>query len=432
MISRNQFARYVDRNGVNLVQRYSSMVENYYADYGNLDGLQAWMTLNRPGRMRGPMAGAPPGGMPMGRRVIITDKAGVAVADSEGALTGSSYTPDKNSYSAYPVQYDEKEIATIYIFSPLRHGMVSLENSYLSEIRTNIANSITLIALLALLIGLLLARRITRPINALSSAIHEVARGNLGVRVDYQGNREFMELAGDFNRMAQELYNHEQNRNSLFANIAHELRTPLSIMRGNLEAVQSGNLEMSEEIKSSLVDEIIRLTRLVRDLEAIGLAEAGALKLNLETINPEDIIDAILPLRLSMEEEGVDFKVSVEPGLTSITADRYRLTQILINLLTNAMRHVPSSGAIIELRLRQLERQTLFSLQDNGPGIAAEDIPHLFERFYRVDESRTRDSGGTGLGLAIARSYVEAHGGRIWVESHPGKGSIFSFTLPCK
>ncbi len=433
IISRNQFANYVDRFGLNVGHRYSRLVENYYQNYGTLKGLQDAMPAGQPapGHRQGPEMMPSAWDIPPSRRVIITDNKGLVVADSEGLLNGSQFKADDDTYSSYPVQLAGKgTIANMYVFSPLKHGMVSLENRYLNDIRIKIADSITLFALLALMVGLLLARRITRPITALSSAIHEVARGNLDIRVDCQGDREFMQLARDFNWMASELNAHEQNRNALFGNIAHELRTPLSIMRGNLEAIQTGNLEMSDEMKSSLVDELIRLTRLVKDLETVGLAEAGALKLNCEIIKPDELADSILPLRLSMEEEGIDFKFTVEPGLNAFTADRYRLTQVLINLLTNAMRHVPAAGAIIDLRLRRTANGIEFALHDNGPGIAEKDIPHLFERFYRVDESRNRDSGGTGLGLAIARSYVEAHGGKIWVESQPGQGSLFSFTLP--
>lgn len=428
MISRSQFTQYVDRFSLNLVLRYSHMAESYYTSYGSLAGFQEWMTSSRPGHGQGHMMGNS-GGMAE-RRILITNPEGIVIADSEGSSNGTRLTPGTSTYSSYPVNVSGKTIATVHVFSPLKRGMASLENRYLSEIRSRIADGITIIAVIALLVGLLLARRITKPINRLSSAIHEVARGNLGIRVDYRGDREFMQLASDFNRMAEELNAHEQSRNSLFANIAHELRTPLSIMRGNLEAIQSGNLEMSDEVKSGLVDEIIRLTRLVKDLETIGLAEAGALKLNLESITPGDIAEGILPLRLSMEEAGIDFNFAVDPTLKTFQADRYRLIQVLINLLSNAIRYSPETGAKIELSLHHLPHEVEFRLRDNGPGIAAEDIPLLFERFYRTDESRNRDSGGTGLGLAIACSYVEAHGGRIWAESQPGQGASFIFTLP--
>ncbi len=431
LITRNQFALYVDRFSGNMVQRYSRLTENYYLSNGTLNGLQDWISSGRFGRGQGHMMGNPGNPMMMtDRRILVTDPAGMVIADSEDLLVGTRLVPDNETYSSYPVIADGKTIATIQVFSPLKQGLSSLENSYLSEIRQHLAQGITVLALVALLLGLLVARRITRPINRLSSAIHEVARGNLGVRVDCSGDREFRELAGDFNRMAEELYSHEQDRNTLFANIAHELRTPLSIMRGNLEALQSGNLELTEAVKSGLVDEIIRLTRLVKDLETIGHAKAGQLVLNLEPIDPAEIAEILLPLRLSMEDAGIEFALHIKPGLRAFKADRLRLTQVLINLLTNAMRHVPEAGGKIELSIRQLERGVEFRLRDNGPGIAAEDIPHLFERFYRADESRSRDAGGTGLGLAIARSYVEAHGGDIRVESQSGQGAVFYFVLP--
>mgnify|MGYP000924753493 CR=1 FL=1 len=438
-ISKNQFAAYVDRFGFNMGSRYAGLVLDYYDQYGTLEGLQNVVfsgrhPMNGQGRMGQGMNRSGPGMMlSTMRRVIITDNTGRILADSELNGSGSSNSFSKEDYTKYPVVYkDKRTIAIIYVFSPLKGGISSLENNYLADIRAKMADSIAVFALLALLVGLLLARRMTQPINALSSAIHEVARGNLGVRVEYHGDREFTQLAGEFNQMVMQLNEHEQNRNALMVNIAHELRTPLSIIRGNLEGLQAGSLVLNDEMKSALVDEIIRLTRLVKDLETVGLAEVGALKINLELIRVEEILDSIMPLRLAMEEKGICFVNEVDNNFQVIRADRQRLTQILINLLTNAMRHTPPREAVIKLNISIRPDAVVFMIQDNGAGISPEHLPYIFERFYRVDEDRSRDAGGTGLGLAIARSYVEAHGGRIWVESRPGEGASFYFTLPQK
>lgn len=432
IISKSQFSSYVDKSGYFMAQRYAQIVTNYYQRHNDLDGLhiafhedvtysKSHVSKTSPSELS----------VSLQRRVVIVNKSGQVVVDSDGKLIGKNINPTGKDYLKYPVYLDNRNtIATIYIYNPLKQGMESLENKYLANIRQKIADSVALFCLLALLVGLLLARRITQPINDLSSAIHEVARGNLEVRADSRGDREFIQLANDFNHMAEQLSAHEQQRNSLVSNIAHELRTPLSIMRGNLEAIQVGSLEMTDEMRSSLVDEIIRLTRLVKDLETVGLAEVGALVLNLENITTNDLLDSILPLRLSMEEDNIDFHVFIDPGLTSFPADRLRLTQILINLLSNAICHVDAEKGIIELRIKPEGDYVEIAVKNNGAGIPEKDIPHLFERFYRVDQSRNRGMGGTGLGLAIARSYVEAHGGKIWVESQPGQGATFYFNLP--
>jgi signal transduction histidine kinase len=324
---------------------------------------------------------------------------------------------------------ENKRIGTLFLVSPLTAGITSLENTFISNITTQVIVTIIMVALLALLLGLLMAREITSPLGELSAAIHQLAQGKLAVKVHPHGDRELASLGRDFNLMASKLLDQEQNRHRFMSDIAHELRTPLTLLRGRLEALQSGKLESSEELASSLVDEVIRLTRLVKDLETIGLAESGALQLAKEPVDINDLIERLTPLRLAMEEDKIRFQVSVDNRVEKVMADANRLLQILINLLSNAMRHTQAGGQII-LHIQEEKDAIIFSIQDNGAGIPVEHLPYIFDRFYRVDESRNRESGGKGLGLAIARSYVEAHGGRIWVESLSGHGASFYFSIP--
>lgn len=429
LISRQQFASYIDKSSMLLAEKYSHLTESYYLKYNTLDGLEILFGTKAPGN--GHMGKSVFRGLDgMSRRILLVDNNHFVVADSLNRANGEIVESDIEGMAAFPVTLESKErIATIYISSPLQRGISSLENSFIRNISRQIYFSIVIVAVLALLMGLILARRITEPMADLSQAIHKVAGGDLKSRVEPKGDKEFAVLANDFNLMAEQLMKHEESRISLVANIAHELRTPLAILRGQLEAVQSGSLIINEEISSSLVDEVIRLTRLVKELETIGLAESGALSLNLEDIEINRLIECILPLRLAMDEDGVEFILEVEEAPAQIKADLNRLTQVLINLLSNAMRHAGKGSRVI-LGIRAENDKTVFAVQDNGPGIAAEDFEHIFERFYRVDESRNRVSGGTGLGLAIAKSYIEAHGGTIWAESQPGQGSTFYFSLP--
>jgi len=431
-VSKNEFTNYVNKGNLLTSQRYLPVIEDYYLNNGSLEGLQSVIAEREFFREGRPLRHGPLlHGFEPGRRVIVTDMDGTVVADSSNLILGQEIGDLDQDMVDFSLTVEGKQVGTFYIFDPLKKGVASLENEFINKISRQISNSIVIVASLALLLGILLARRITKPISALSTGIHEVAKGNLEMRLESRGDKEFASLARDFNHMAEQLYKHEQGRNLFISNIAHELRTPLSILRGQLEAVQGGTLEMSKEISSGLVDEVIRLTRLVKDLESIGLAEVGNLKLNIETVEIEKITNRLLPLSLAMEEEGVDFQVEIDPGLNQVKADINRLTQVLINLLTNALRHVGENGTVkLKIKRSEDERAVLFAVADDGPGIAEEDIKHIFERFYRVDESRSRQAGGVGLGLTIAKSYVEAHGGKIWVESQKGKGSTFYFSIP--
>ncbi|KUG02535.1 hypothetical protein ASZ90_020167 [hydrocarbon metagenome] len=431
IITKQQFSRYIDLGTASMGQRFSEEVSDYYELHGSLIGLQQYMqSLSYFHEDRKATGGFGDRKPYWADEVVIMDETRKVAASSRGELVGSILTLNEEDFTVFPVRSGGNTVAGVYIFNPLKRGVISMENQFLNSIASQTTNAILITIALALIIGVLLARRITRPISELSAAIHNLARGDLESRAELTGDREFIQLAEDFNYMAQQLYEHEQSRNSLVANIAHELRTPLSILRGRLEALQTGSIELTDQVKASLVDEIIRLTRLVKELETVGLAESGALRLNIENIKTAEVLETLLPLRLVMEEEGIQFKVDMEED-GWVQADINRLTQVLINLLSNAMRHIPRENGIISFRISRKGEHMHFSVEDNGPGIPEKDLPYIFDRFYRTDEARNREEGGSGLGLAIAKSYVRAHGGNIWAESEEGEGSVFHFTLPC-
>jgi signal transduction histidine kinase len=432
-VTKKQFAGYVEQYNQESARQWSDAVNSYYASQGSLEGVQEIITGTSQSGMRKVMGyrrGANTRGMGEGQSLIIVDMHEKVVADSAGTLLGQIVDERKIDMTAFPLVVDEnKRIGTLYLVSPLTSGISSLENTFISNLTRQVIFTIIMVALLALLLGLLLAREITSPLGELSGAIHQLAQGKLEVKVHPHGDRELASLGRDFNLMAGKLLDQERNRRRFMSDIAHELRTPLTLLRGRLEALQSGKLESSEELASSLVDEVIRLTRLVKDLETIGLAESGALQLVKEPVEISELIERLTPLRLAMEEDNIHFQVSIDNRVKQVVADANRLLQILINLLSNAMRHTDAGGEI-SLLVQEERGGIVFSVQDSGPGIHSDHLPYIFDRFYRVDESRNRESGGKGLGLAIARSYVEAHGGRMWVESAPGQGASFYFSIP--
>ena len=267
----------------------------------------------------------------------------------------------------------------------------------------------------------------------LTRAAQSLATGDMSVRVRPSSLREVGELAVAFNRMAETLVAADQQRRQLTADVAHELRTPLSIIKGRLEGIQDGVYTPDGDQIAGLLGEVALLERLIDDLRLLALAEAGQLPLYPEPVDPGQLLrDAGRSFAQQAAGRDVALHMQADDGLPEITVDPQRIAQVLGNLVDNALRHTPSGGSVT-LRVKLISHPTsfiLFSVSDTGDGIAPEDLPHIFDRFYRADRARTRSSGGAGLGLAIARRMVEAHGGAIRAESTPGRGTTIAFTVP--
>lgn len=282
----------------------------------------------------------------------------------------------------------------------------------------------------ALLAGVLLAHSLTRPIRELTAATQAMAKGDLAQRIPVRSKDELGALAESFNHMSAELARAEAARKQMTADIAHELRTPLSLILGHAEALSDGVLPPSPESFGIIYDEAQRLVRLVEDLRLLSLFDAGELRLYPQAVAPAELLErALAAYRPQAEERGVELVLSAPSTLPKVLADPDRIGQVLSNLLSNALRHTPDGGRIV-LTAVAMEGAVHFSIQDSGPGIAPEDLERVFDRFYRADKARSRDEGGSGLGLAISRSIVQSHGGHIWAESAPGQGATFHFTLP--
>ncbi len=283
---------------------------------------------------------------------------------------------------------------------------------------------------LAMGLSLFMANRISKPLGALTAATSSIADGEYGKTVDVAGGREIEELATAFNQLSGKLAKNEVLRQNMVADIAHELRTPLTTLRGDFEALQDGLLEPDSEVLDNLMGDVLMLSRLVEDLQQLTLADAGQLALQCESIDPKALVDDVTSrFENELSRKSVSLDVHLEDDLERVDADRFRLTQVLSNLVKNSLQHIPEGG-VITVSATPTESGLVFAVSDNGPGIDREDLPFIFERFYRTDKSRTRSTGGTGLGLAIARTLVNAGGGRIWAESEAGEGTTISFTVP--
>ncbi len=286
------------------------------------------------------------------------------------------------------------------------------------------------IGLIALLAAWVVVRGALRPIELLTRAAQRMAEGDLAHRVERAGPDEVGELAGAFNTLADSLERKEQQRRAAISDVAHELRTPLTAIRCELEAARDGLTRTDRRLVDSLHEEALLLGRLVDDLRDLSLGASGQLELRVGPVDVALEIDRAVAATRGPAKTRPEIVIDVE-GRPALSADAGRLQQILRNLLENAVAHAGTPGRVT-VAARQNEDHVEISITDDGPGIAAEQLPQLFDRFYRTDPSRTRSTGGTGLGLAIVRQLTECHGGRVECQSEPGSGARFTVRLPSR
>jgi len=271
-------------------------------------------------------------------------------------------------------------------------------------------------------------------VRELTQAAETLAKGDLSQRVPVRGQDELSRLAMTFNHMADSLQQAEEMRRAMTADIAHELRNPLAVQRANLEALQDGVYPLTPEHLQPVLEQNLLLSRLVDDLRTLALAESGQLQLELTPTNLPELVQRVVE---RIEPQAAAHQVSVlltnhedsQRVLPMLNFDPMRVEQILNNLLSNALRYTPPGGQIT-LQLSRDEHQASLTIHDSGPGIPEEALPHIFERFYRVDRSRSRSEGGSGLGLAIARELAEAQHGTLTASNHPQGGAVFTLSLP--
>ncbi len=282
---------------------------------------------------------------------------------------------------------------------------------------------------LALILGIVLARALTHPLRDLTTAIRAMAAGDLNQHVAVKSRDELGELAAAFNQMSADLDRLNRSRRQMTADIAHDLRNPLTVIGGYIESIQEGVLKPTPERLEAIQAEVRHLERLVDDLRTLSQAEAGELRLNREPVSVQQLLEAaVQSYRPLAEKQGVDLRAEVQPGLPELDADPDRLAQVLGNAITNALRYTEATGSIA-LRAARDAGHVILSVSDTGKGIDPGSLPHIFDRFYRADSARSRGEE-SGLGLAIAKSIVEAHGGQISARSALGQGTTIEIALP--
>lgn len=373
-------------------------------------------------------------------RIVLTDADSMVVADSLN-LSSGKYTnpavPGRTipSVPSIPGMMPQTRPAaaagTLYILprSPSAVRLTALQLLF-RTIGWYFLWGGLIAVIVAFILTLFLSRRILSPVKALSRAAAKLGGGDFKQRVKITDSGELSELGDTFNSMAADLERAEKVRRNMVADVAHELRTPISNIRGYLEAVQDGVVQMDADTIRTIAEEANLLSRLVDDLQELSLAEAGEIKLNRQEIDLKELINqTTAAIQAQAKEKNILLTTALQANLAPVDVDSQRIKQVLSNLLENAIVYTPHSGSVT-VEAAQQEGWIEISVLDNGEGIPADELPLIFERFYRVDKSRSRRTGGHGLGLTIARRLVEAHGGKIEAQSEPGKGSRFSFTVP--
>ena len=338
-----------------------------------------------------------------------------------------------------------RHLATMTAFGDGDHMMMDSSGRMMDDLFVHFRTAVTeatLIALtaatlIAVAVSALISRRVIAPVRDMMQASRQIAQGNYGRRVTLPANRplpdldEMGQLAHSFNQMAAQLEESDTLRRQLIGDVTHELTTPLTVIKGSMEGLIDGVLPPEPETFQQVYHEAARVQRLVTDLQELSRVEAGAYGLHIQPVDLGALTDKVTSqLRRQFEDKGVALRVHLPPGLLMAEADPDRIAQVLINLIGNGLQYTPSGGQV-DVTVQRKNNGVLFTIADTGVGIAADDLPHLFTRFYRVDKSRARASGGSGIGLTIARHLVEGHNGRIWAESEGvGQGSRFMFLLP--
>lgn len=425
------FRSFVARNALEDSVIVDGLV-NYYETHGSWDGIAAQIAqlASRPAQQ--PRPGNNPRGEPQGRfpETLLADANGrVVFANRRNRINTQLNGQERDN--AIELQSNSTTIGYLVAFVPdLPDFLLPAETAFIDQTRRTLILAGLIAGGVGIVLGLAFSRNLTRPLNRLAVAARAIAAKDLTQRVEPTGSAEIKEVSHAFNDMATSLQQSEELRRNLVADVAHELRTPLSVLQGNLSAVIDGvyPLEMSEIAR--LYDETRLLGRIVDDLRELTQAEAGRLQLDRQSLDLTHIArSALLAFSAAALDKEISLIDDLPQDLPRVQADATRIGQVLRNLLTNAIRHTPNGGTV-RVAASSGAGWVEISVSDSGEGIAPADLPHVFERFWRSDRSRARETGGSGLGLPIARQLILAHGGYIGAESTPGQGSRFWFKLP--
>ena len=454
LIVRNQTSDavrvFMYRGGMTGTEGLVSQLEDYFAQNSTWAGVeQLFDTGITHGRGMGPSQGNNGGMGMMSMQLQLADPAGIILVDTSTNTPSGTLTRQEIS-RAIELTHNDQTVGYLYPEGSMGFSQ-SAESNLLNRLNQAALTAALIASGVALLVALFLSYRLLRPVHELTHAANLLAAGDLDQRVTVRGHDELAHLGNTFNQMAGSLQQAEASRRALTADIAHELRTPLAVQRAHLEALEDGIYDLSLENLKPIEEQTRLLSRLVDDLRTLALADSGQLEL---VRTPTDLPALIQRITTALEPRAADRQIEIQQSLSEscppLNLDAQRIEQILNNLIDNALRYTPEGGVVsvqcsvvsdqssptdhrtphTEHRIPNAASRILITVKDSGPGIPEEALPHLFERFYRADKSRTRAEGGTGLGLSIARKIAQAHGGDLTASNHPEGGAVFTLVLP--
>ena len=436
----NEFRSYMFGGNSAQVDAIAQQLAAYYAGRGSWEGVDVLFgSTAQPGIGMGSMMGAGPrarggigigAGMMTGAQFSVVDVHGIVVASRDGTGIGQQ-VPSADLARGTPIQVEGQTVGTLIQQTAAATAFDAAQQAFLDRVNLSILLAGIVGAAIAGALGFVLFRQITAPLDALAAASTKIASGDLSARVASPANDEIGQVGSALNAMADSLKKSEGARRNMIADIAHELRNPLGVIQGQLEGMIDGVFPTSPEQIASVHDETLLLARLVDDLRDLALADAGQLRISRQPTDLRALIDkTVVAFSLQAAEKNIALKTQLAPELPTMNIDAQRIEQVLRNLIGNALRHTPDGGVVsVQCSVNGDQSSVTVRVSDTGTGIPAEDLPYVFERFWRGDRSRSRAGGGAGLGLAIAKQLISAHGGTIGAESEPGRGATFWFTL---
>jgi len=431
--TRSGYESFARKNDVDFSVNLSHLFKEYYLLNRSWKGVENILITpqQRNGQMKGMMNNPRMRGMMP--RILVADVSGRIIWDSEPVPNNERTSLDKEHLEeGSGITVDNRTIAYVFAGTMIHSALSENEKRYLNRTTVIIVSVSLFILIISMVFSWFFSGKLAGPVSALNGAVSAIEKGDFSERVSIAGNDELALLSESFNKMAESLENNDKWRKQIIADSAHELRTPVSLIQGNLEMILDGVYKPDNEHLQNIYDETLVLSRLIKELQQLSSAESGSMTLNIEDVDLNILIESVLNIfRAGEMKEKITLNNFISDVTPPVNGDYQKLKQVFANVLANAFRHTQAGGNI-SISREIHSSSVLIEIKDTGSGIEKEDLDKIFERFYRTDSSRNRSHGGSGLGLAISREIIKLHNGSIYAESEIDKGTSIFISLPFK